>query len=119
MLEAATAQADFFFIPLHLSLGYYSHRYYFKHFTQPAHKPLRDAIAYVKATWPQHWARRGGRDHIMVMTQDQGNRFVRAQVREAPQLGPVAARGEPRYRPCQSHGPAVYHPGRCPSRRHS
>ena len=82
MLEAATAQADFFFIPLHLSLGYYSHRYYFKHFTQPAHKPLRDAIAYVKATWPQHWARRGGRDHIMVMTQDQGNRFVRAQVRE-------------------------------------
>ena len=63
--------ADFFFIPLHLSLGYYSHRYYFKHFTQPAHKPLRDAIRYVKATWP-FWARRGGRDHIVVMTQDQG-----------------------------------------------
>ena len=55
---------------------YYSHRYYFKHFTNPAAKPLRDAIAYVKATWPQHWARKGGRDHIMVMTQDQGNRYA-------------------------------------------
>jgi len=89
------AQADFFFIPLHLSLGYYSHRYYFKHFTQPAHKPLRDAIAYVKATWPQHWARRGGRDHIMVMTQDQGNRFVRAQVPESAPLMMIHHWGAP------------------------
>ena len=62
-------QADFFFIPLHLSLGYYSHRYYFKHFTQPAHKPLRDAVQYVQKTWPKWWGRKGGRDHIVVMTQ--------------------------------------------------
>ena len=77
--------ADYFFIPLHLSLGYYSHRYYFKHFTQPAHKPLRDAIAYVKRTWP-YFARRGGADHIVVMTQDQGNRYVRQQVPESAPL---------------------------------
>ena len=79
------AAADFFFIPLHLSLGFYSHRYYFKHFTTPAQKPLRDAIAYVRRTWP-FFDRSGGRDHIMAFTQDQGNRYVRRQVPEAAPL---------------------------------
>ena len=78
-------EADYFFIPLHLSLGFYSHRYYFKHFTTPAAKPLRDAIEYVKSTWP-YFGRKGGKDHIMVMTQDQGNRFVRSTVKEAEPL---------------------------------
>ena len=88
-------QADFFFIPLHLSLGYYSHRYYFKHFTTPAVKPLRDAIAYVKTTWP-YFARKGGKDHIMVMTQDQGNRFVRQSVPEATPLMLIHHWGAPK-----------------------
>ena len=96
------AQADFFFIPLHLSLGYYSHRYYFKHFTQPAHKPLRDAIAYVKKTWPQHWERHGGRDHMMVMTQDQGNRYVRVQVPESAPLMMIHHWGAPPTSVCMS-----------------
>ncbi|KAL3905618.1 MAG: hypothetical protein SGPRY_010853, partial [Prymnesium sp.] len=78
-------EADLFFIPLHLSLGYYSHRYYFKHFTNPAQKPLRDAIKYVKTTWP-YFGWRGGRDHVVVMTQDQGNRYVRSSVPEADPL---------------------------------
>ena len=78
-------QADFFFIPLHLSLGYYSHRYYFKHFTTPAVKPLRDALSYIKETWP-YFNRNGGKDHLIVMTQDQGNRFVRQSVPEAAPL---------------------------------
>lgn len=78
-------QADYFFIPLHLSLGFYSHRYYFKHFTQPAHAPLREVLRYVRSTWP-YWNRTGGRDHLIVMTQDQGNRFVRDSVPEAAPL---------------------------------
>ena len=77
--------ADFFFIPLHLSLGYYSHRYYFKHFTQPAVKPLRDVLRYVGTTWP-YLKRKGGSDHLIVMTQDQGNRYVRATVPESDPL---------------------------------
>ena len=88
-------QADFFFIPLHLSLGFYSHRYYFKHFTTPAVKPLRDVIAYVKKTWP-YFDRKGGRDHMMVMTQDQGNRFVRQSVPEASPLILIHHWGAPR-----------------------
>ena len=88
-------QADFFFIPLHLSLGFYSHRYYFKHFTMPAHKPLRDVIRYVNVTWP-YFQRRGGRDHIMVMTQDQGNRFVRDTARETEPLILIHHWGAPR-----------------------
>ena len=88
-------EADYFFIPLHLSLGYYSHRYYFKHFTQPAHKPLRDVLAYVRATWP-YFDRHGGKDHIVVMTQDQGNRFVRQSVPEAAPLIMIHHWGAPR-----------------------
>ena len=87
--------ADFFFIPLHLSLGFYSHRYYFKHFTAPAVKPLRDVIAYVRATWP-YFDRNGGRDHLVVMTQDQGNRFVRQSVPEAQPLIMIHHWGAPR-----------------------
>ena len=87
--------ADYFYIPLHLSLGFYSHRYYFKHFTAPAAKPLRDAINYVKSTWP-YFNRKGGKDHIMVMTQDQGNRFVRQTVPEANPLILIHHWGAPR-----------------------
>ncbi|KAL1511476.1 hypothetical protein AB1Y20_006274 [Prymnesium parvum] len=88
-------EADFFFIPLQLSLGFYSHRYYFKHFTAAAHQPLRDAIRYVQTTWP-FFNRNGGRDHIMVMPQDQGNRYVRASVREAEPLMMIHHWGAPR-----------------------
>ena len=87
--------ADFFFIPLHLSLGFYSHRYYFKHFTRPAIKPTRDALEYVAHTWP-YLKRHGGRDHILVMTQDQGNRFVRESVPEADGLILIHHWGAPR-----------------------
>jgi len=72
-------QADFFFIPLHLSVGYYTHRYYFKHFTAMSARPTRAALAYVRKTWP-FFDRKNGADHLMVMSQDQGNRFVRQQV---------------------------------------
>ena len=75
-------QADFFFIPLYLSLGFYSHRYYFKHFTRPAERPTVDALRYVRETWP-YFKRRNGADHLLVMTQDQGNRFARNAVRNA------------------------------------
>ena len=102
--------ADFFFIPLHLSLGYYSHRYYFKHFTGPAQKPLRDAIAYVRTTWP-YFQRRGGRDHIMVMTQDQGNRYVRAQVPEAEPLILIHHWGAPRSVLVDRDGQGDHRPG--------
>ena len=44
--------ADYFFVPLYLSLGFYSHRYYFKHLTQPAEKVVRAALRYVGETWP-------------------------------------------------------------------
>ena len=54
-----------------------------RHFTQPAAKPLRDAIRYVADTWP-YWARKGGADHLMVFTQDQGTRYVREQVAAPP-----------------------------------
>ena len=97
-------QADFFFIPLHLSLGYYSHRYYFKHFTQPAAKPLRGVLEYIRNTWPQHWSRKGGKDHLIVMTQDQGNRYVRQQVRESDPLIMIHHWGAPAQEPLVDGG---------------
>ena len=77
-------RADFFFIPLYLSLGYYTHRYYFKHFTHTAQPVLRDALRYVRTTWP-YLEKHPGR-HLMVMTQDQGTRFVRREVPGAARL---------------------------------
>lgn len=88
-------QADYFFIPLYLSLGYYTHRYYFKHFTQTAAVALRAALKYVQETWP-YMKRNGGRDHILVFTQDQGNRFVRSLVPQATPLIHVHHWGAPR-----------------------
>jgi hypothetical protein len=61
-------QADLFLVPLHLSLGFYSHRYYFKHFTSVAAKPMREAVAYVRRTWP-FFDRRNGADHLFIMPQ--------------------------------------------------
>ena len=34
----------------------------------------------------RYWARKGGADHLMVFTQDQGTRYVREQV---PEAGPL------------------------------
>ena len=86
-------RADFYFIPLYLSMGYYTHRYYFKHFTHTAQPVLRDALKYVSTTWP-YLHRLPGR-HIMVMTQDQGTRFVRREVPEAARLIVVHHWGAP------------------------
>ena len=96
-------EADFFFIPLHLSLGYYTHRYYFKHFTERSVKPLRDALKYVNTTWP--YLRRHPKRHVMVMTQDQGNRFVRDLVPEAAPLIFLHHWGAPRT--CAKDGAAA------------
>ena len=97
-------EADFFFIPLHLSLGYYTHRYYFKHFTERSVKPLRDALKYVNTTWP--YLRRHPKRHVMVMTQDQGNRFVRDLVPEAAPLIFLHHWGAPRT--CAKDGAAAF-----------
>ena len=78
-------EADFFFIPVYLSLGYYTHRYYFKHFTNTAAVVLRAALQYVNETWP-YFGRNGGKDHILVFSQDQGNRFVRSLVPQSKNI---------------------------------
>ena len=53
--------------------------------THTAQPVLRDALAYVRDTWP-YWKRKGGADHLMVMTQDQGTRFLLSEVPEASPL---------------------------------
>lgn len=66
--ELDASRADLFLVPLHLSLGFYTHRYYFKHFTAVAAKPMREAVAYVRRTWP-YFDRRNGADHLFIMSQ--------------------------------------------------
>jgi len=73
------AQADYFLVPAYLSLGFYDYEFGLYWLTSRGNAFLREVMAYVQKTWP-HYERRGGADHLLVMTNDKGATFIRGSV---------------------------------------
>lgn len=78
-------EADFFFIPAYLSLGFYDFELGLYWLAQRGAAMMRELLAYVQSAWP-YFARRKGADHVLVMTNDKGATFIRWSV---PQLEKV------------------------------
>jgi len=64
-------EADYFFIPLYRSLGAYTAGWGPGVVTPKGWRAFMAAVGYVNRTWP-YFARKGGRDHLMVITCDVG-----------------------------------------------
>jgi len=64
-------EADFFFLPLYRSLGAYTAGWGPGVITPKGWRAFGAARDYVDRTWP-FWKRKGGRDHMMVITCDVG-----------------------------------------------
>ena len=73
------ADADYFFIPAYLSLGFYDFEFGLYWLTNHGHVFLRSVIEHVRSIGPW-FERKRGADHILVMTNDKGATFIRGSV---------------------------------------
>ena len=73
--------ADFFYVPLVLSLGFVSHRFGIYLPSAPAARLIARAIAYVRSAFP-FWNRTGGADHMLPFTGDDGSTWLRGRLPE-------------------------------------
>ena len=73
-------EADFFFVPCYISLGFYDFEFGLYWLSGRGFNFVREAFDYVQATWP-HWNQSKGADHLFVMTNDKGGTFARAAVK--------------------------------------
>ena len=74
------AKADYFYLPLTLSLGFRSHRYGIYMPSSTSANLIGDAVAHVRARWP--WFNKsGGADHMVAWTGDLGAVWLRARSR--------------------------------------
>ena len=73
------AEADYFFVPLYMSLGYYDFEFGLYWLSARGHTFLRSVFTYVANTFP-FYNRSKGADHILVMTNDKGATFIRGSV---------------------------------------
>ena len=71
--------ADFFFVPLYLSLGFYDFEFGLYWLNGRGVNILRRAVGYTQQTWP-YFNRSRGADHLLVMTNDKGATFMRGAV---------------------------------------
>ena len=72
------AKADYFYLPLTLSLGFRSHRYGIYMPSSTSANLIGDAVAHVRARWP--WFNKsGGADHMVAWTGDLGAVWLRAR----------------------------------------
>ena len=78
--------ADYFYVPAYLSLGFYDFEFGLYWLSNRGHAFLRKLFTYVASAFP-YYNRTGGRDHILVMTNDKGATFIRGSV---PQLQKVS-----------------------------
>ena len=72
-------EADYFFIPAYLSLGFYDFEFGLYWLSNRGHHFLRMLIEHVERSGPW-FARSKGADHILVMTNDKGATFIRGSV---------------------------------------
>ena len=59
-------EADFFFIPAYLSLGFYDFELGLYWLAQRGAAMMRELLAYVQSAWP-YFARRNGADHVLAV----------------------------------------------------
>ena len=78
--------ADVFFIPAYLSLGFYDFEFGLYWLSGRGHRFLQELMYYVATEAGPWYKRNGGRDHVLVMTNDKGATFIRGSV---PKLKPV------------------------------
>ena len=72
-------EADYFFIPAYLSLGFYDFEFGLYWLTTRGHVFLRQLLTHVAHSAP--WFNKtDGADHVMVMTNDKGATFIRNSV---------------------------------------
>ena len=68
-LQPYVSQADFYFVPVYVSLGFYDFEFGLYWLSGRGFTLVREAFAYVQQTWP-HWNQTQGADHLFVMTND-------------------------------------------------
>jgi len=78
-------QADFFYVPLMLSLGFMTHRFGIYLPSATSAQIIDAVVAQVKFTLP-YWNRTNGADHLMTFTGDDGSTWLRGR---SPQLEPT------------------------------
>jgi hypothetical protein len=78
---ADAGNADFYFVPLYLSLGNYDLQYGYYGIGSRGFALMRRAIAYVRRTWP-FWNATGGARHLLTLTNDKGGIFTRGAMAE-------------------------------------
>ena len=71
--------ADYFFVPLYLSLGFYDFEFGLYWLTNRGHQFMRQAFDEVRRIGPWYDRKRGA-DHFLVMTNDKGACFIRGSV---------------------------------------
>ena len=72
-------EADFFFVPLLLSIGFRSHRFGQYMPSGGASKLINSTVEHIKQTWPW-WNASGGADHMLTLTGDLGATWLRARL---------------------------------------
>lgn len=72
-------KADYFYVPLMLSLGFVSHRFGIYMPSAPGARLISAAIDHVRMTYP-FWNRTDGRDHLMPFTGDDGAAWLRGRL---------------------------------------
>ena len=85
------AEADYFFIPAYLSLGFYDFEFGLYWLSGRGFTWLRECFEYVQRTWP-YWNQTRGAKHLLVMTNDKGGTFARGAVPGGSSRLPRASR---------------------------
>ena len=75
-------KADFFYVPLMLSLGFMTHRFGIYLPSSTSAQLIDAVVAHLKFTMP-YWNRTNGSDHLMAFTGDDGSTWLRGR---SPQL---------------------------------
>ena len=73
------ARADFYYVPMLLSLGFISHRFGIYLPSAPAARVINRTIAHIRSAYP-YWNRSDGADHIFMFTGDDGAAWLRGRL---------------------------------------
>ena len=71
--------ADYFYVPLMLSLGFVSHRFGIYLPSQPAARLINRTITYIRKAYP-YWNRTNGSNHMLAFTGDDGSTWLRGRL---------------------------------------
>ena len=74
-------QADFFYVPLMLSIGFVTHRFGIYLPSATAARLINETVRHIQHTYP-FWNRTNGADHLMPFTGDDGSTWLRGRLPE-------------------------------------